>query len=102
VVDADIVHAGALRGLVALEVKDGEVDHAVGQEHALGQGAVDLHDFLQAHGLLIKFGGLPRVLDAEGDVTNAAFGLSGHRLAPFHQLAAGQCNGNPAGDLDRG
>src|SRR6266850_4128519 len=99
VVDADKVHAGALRSLVALEVEDGEVDHAVSQEHALGQRAVELRDFLQAHSLLVEFGGLPRVLDAEGDVTDAAFGLRGHGLAPFHQPWAEECNGNPADDI---
>ena len=41
VMDADIVLAGALRGLVALEVQDGQVDHPVGQEHALGQRAIE-------------------------------------------------------------
>src|SRR5688572_6857794 len=81
-VDADEVHAGALRGLVALEVEDGEVDHAVGQEHALGQRAVELHDFLQPDRLLVEFGGLPRILYAESDVTNATSGLRSHRLAP--------------------
>ena len=87
--DADEVLAGALRGLVALEVQDGEVDHAVGQEHALGQRAVELGDFLQAHGLLVEFGGLPGILDAQRDVTDPAFGLRGHGLAPF----VGGCGG---------
>src|SRR5262249_46467144 len=87
VVNADIVRAGALRGLVALEVENGEVDHAVGQEHTLGQWAVELSDFLEADGLLVKLGGFPRVLDAKGDVTDAATGRRGHRLAPFHQVA---------------
>src|SRR5262249_55558970 len=80
VVDADIVRARALRGLVALEVQDGEVDHAVGQEHALSQRGVEFRDFLQAHGLLVELCSFPRILDAEGDVTDAASGLSGHRF----------------------
>src|SRR6185437_14354914 len=60
-VDADEIRAGALRGLVALEMEDGEVDHAVGQEHALGKRAVELDDLFQAQGLLVELGGLPRV-----------------------------------------
>ena len=53
-VDADKVLAGALCGLVALELEDGEVDHAVGQEHALSQRAVELDDLLEAHRLLVE------------------------------------------------
>jgi hypothetical protein len=34
-------------------------------------------------------------------VTDAAFGLCGHGLAPFHQPSAGNCNGNPADGLDQ-
>src|SRR5262249_46522795 len=81
-VDADEVLAGALGGLVALELQDGEVDHAVGQEHALGQGAVELDDLLEAHGVLVELRGLPRILDAQRNVTDAAFGLRGHGRAP--------------------
>src|SRR5262249_40421339 len=82
VMDADEVFAGALRGLIALEVQDGEVHDAIREEDAFGQWAVELRDFLQANGLLVEFGGFPGVLDAERDVTDAAFGLRGHRLLP--------------------
>ena len=97
VVDADIVLAGALRGLVALEVQDGEVDHAVGQEHALGQRAVELGDFLQADGLLVEFGGLPRILDAQRDVTDPAFGLRGHGLVSLAVGGWGERSGKSGG-----
>ena len=62
-VDANEILAGALRRLVALEMQDRQVDHAVSQEHALGQRAVEFGDFLQAHRLLVEFRRLPRILD---------------------------------------
>ena len=48
-VEADEIDAGALGRLVRLEVQDRQVDHAVGQEHALGQRPVQFRHFLKAN-----------------------------------------------------
>ena len=82
VMDADKILAGALGGLVALEVQDRQIDDPVGQEHPLGERAVEFRHFLQTHRLLVEFSGFPRVFDAQRDVTNAAFGLRGHGQLP--------------------
>src|SRR5262249_39436819 len=79
-VDADIVLPGPLRRFVALEVQDREIDDTVAQEHALGQRAVKFGDLLEADSLLVEFGGLPGILDAQRDMTDPALGLRGHGL----------------------
>jgi hypothetical protein len=81
VLDADAILVRAMRSFVALGVHDGEIDDAVSEEHAFGKRTVEPGDFLQADRLLVELGSLPRILNAERDVADAAFSLCWHGLA---------------------
>src|SRR5687767_10689409 len=70
---AEVGAAGALRGV---EPQDGDVEHAVGEHHAVAELALflaDVADFLEAEDLLVELGGLFRVFGRERDVAYAGF-----------------------------
>src|SRR5262245_43351879 len=82
-VDANEILARTLRCRVGLELQEGKIDDAIGQEHAFGKRAVELRYLLEPERLLIELRGLPRVLNAQCDMADTAFRLLCHGEPPI-------------------
>ena len=82
VVDADVILARTLRRLVGLELQEGQIDDAIGQEYAFGERAVELRYLLEPERLLVELRGLPRILNAQCDMADTAFHLLRHGEPP--------------------
>src|SRR6516164_4412592 len=91
-VDANEILARTLRRSVGLELQEGKIHDAISQEHAFGEYAVELRDLLEPERLLIEFRGLPRILNAQCDMSDTAFRLLRHGESPVgsSRVAAGQ------------
>src|SRR5262249_31635552 len=78
VVNANEILARTLRRRVGLELQEGKIYDAVSQEHAFGEGAVELRYLLEPERLLIELRGLPRILNTQCDMAGTAFRLLRH------------------------
>src|SRR5262249_15265605 len=81
-VDANEVLARTLRRRIGLELQEGKIHDAIGQEHTFGERAVELRYLLEPECLLIELRGLPRVLNAECDMADTTFRLLRHWEPP--------------------
>src|SRR5262249_53147813 len=82
VVDANEILAHSLRRLIGLELQEGQIDDAIGQEYAFGERAVELRYLLEPERLLIELRSLPRILNAQCDMADTAFHLLRHGRPP--------------------
>src|SRR5262249_19311168 len=91
-VDTNEILARTLRRRVGLELQEGKIHDAIGQEHAFGERAVELRYLLEPQRLLIELRGLPRVLNAQCDMADTALRLLRQWEPPVgcSRAAAGQ------------
>src|SRR5215468_2999807 len=92
VMDANEIFARTLRCHVGLELQEGKIHDAIGQEYAFGELAVELRYLLEPERPLIELRGLPRVLNAQCDMADTACRLLRHGEPPIgcSRVAAGQ------------